>query len=68
MTVAPIRERPAQVPVFPVDVLPAGLQRYVTQASGAVAWGYAKPAILARFAPTLTFEAMHEIAEFVSER
>lgn len=39
--------------------------REVNAASGAVAWGYAKPAILASFAPTLTFGAMHDISALV---
>jgi phosphoglycolate phosphatase len=36
--------------------------REVNAASGAVTWGYAKAEILAAFAPTLTFNAMDEIA------
>jgi phosphoglycolate phosphatase len=39
--------------------------REVNAASGAVAWGYAKPEILAHFAPTLTFGAMQEISSLV---
>ena len=39
--------------------------RDVDAASGAVAWGYAKPAILARFAPTLTFATVQDISSLV---
>ena len=34
----------------------------VGAASGAVTWGYATPEVLARFEPTMTFEAPEEIA------
>lgn len=36
--------------------------REVGAASGAVAWGYAKPEILATFGPTLTFDTLNDIA------
>jgi phosphoglycolate phosphatase len=36
--------------------------REVGAASGAVAWGYAKPEILATFRPTLTFDTLNDIA------
>jgi len=42
--------------------------REVGVASGAVTWGYAKADILASFAPTLTFDAVIEIAQLAARR